>query len=324
MALKLVFMGTPAFSVPVLRRLVDDGHEIAAVYTQPPRAAGRRGLAPTPSPVETEARALGLDVRSLASFKREPAEVERLAALKADIGVVVAFGMLLPQAALDAPRHGCLNGHASLLPRWRGAAPIQRAIEAGDAVTGTMVMRMEAGLDTGPVAETRETPIGPSDTSGDLHDRLAALTAEAMAAALRRLEAGTLAFEPQEAIAARTGREPLYARKIEKSETRIDFAGTGAAVAAWINAFSPFPGAWTLIDCGAGPERVKLLRAVAEPGLHGAPGTLVDEGLTVACGTGAVRLLELQRAGGKAMGAADFLRGANLRPGARIGSDAPL
>ncbi|WP_152045176.1 methionyl-tRNA formyltransferase [Aureimonas psammosilenae] len=316
-------MGTPAFSVPTLQRLVGDGHEIARVYTQPPRAAGRRGLAPTPSPVEVEARRLGLEVRSLQSFKRQPEEIERLADLRADLGVVVAFGMLLPQDALDAPRLGCLNGHASLLPRWRGAAPIQRAVEAGDPETGTMVMRMEAGLDTGPVAVTRQTPIGPSDTSGDLHDRLALLTAEAMSEALAQLDEGTLSFEDQASIAARTGRDTLYARKIEKNEMPVDFSGEGRVVAVRINAFSPFPGAWTTMDLGNGPERVKLLRAVAEKG-SGEAGTVLDDRLLVACGSGALRLLDVQRAGGRAMQAGDFARGAGLRAGMRIGADAAL
>ncbi|KAB0682678.1 methionyl-tRNA formyltransferase [Aureimonas leprariae] len=325
MPLTVAFMGTPHFAVPTLRALAEAGHRIAAVYTQPPRAAGRRGLELTPSPVEATARGLGLDVRTPLSLRREPDAIEGLRALGVDVGVVVAFGQILPQAALDAPRLGCLNGHASLLPRWRGAAPIQRAVEAGDACTGTMVMRMEAGLDTGPVAVTRETPIGRSETAGELHDRLALLTAEAMVEALALLEAGTLRFEDQAAIAGRTGREPLYAPKIEKNETRIDFAGDARLVAAKINAFSPFPGAWTEIDAGAGAERVKLLRAESATE-EGAAGTVLDDALLVACGGGgAVRLLELQRAGGRAMRAADFLRGTSLKPGMRIGGgDAAL
>jgi methionyl-tRNA formyltransferase len=319
MPLTVVFMGTPAFSVPTLRALSDAGHRIAAVYTQPPRAAGRRGLTLTPSPVQVEAERLGLPVRSPLSLK-DPAEIAALAALNADIAVVVAYGLLLPQAALDAPKQGCLNGHASLLPRWRGAAPIQRAIEAGDAITGMMVMRMEAGLDTGPVAITEEVTIGASETAGELHDRLSALSATAMVEALAWLEAGTLAFEDQDALAARTGRQMVYAKKIDKAEAQLDFTGDAQSVARKVNAFSPFPGAWTLLDFGAGPERVKLLRAVAETGRdNAAPGELVDDRLLIAAGSGAVRVLDLQRAGGKPMRAADLLRGTPLPAGGRAG-----
>lgn len=310
-------MGTPAFSVPTLRTLHEAGHEVLAVYTQPPRPAGRRGLDLVPSPVQREAERLGLAVRSPLSLKSEE-EKAAFAALDADIAVVVAYGLLLPQAILDAPRRGALNGHASLLPRWRGAAPIQRAIEAGDDVTGMMVMRMEAGLDTGPVALTRETAIGVAETAGALHDRLSLLSAEAMAEALAKQEAGTLSFEPQEAIAVRTGRETVYARKIDKGETEIDFGGEAKSVAARINAFSPFPGAWAMLDLGKGPERVKLLRARAEEG-NGTPGTLLDAEGLVACGGGAVRLLDMQRAGGKAVEATALLRGARLGAGAKIG-----
>lgn len=321
MTLRLVFMGTPAFSVPTLRALAEAGHEIAAVYTRPPRAAGRRGLSLTPSPVQAEAERLGIEVRAPRTLK-DPAAAAALAALGADAGIVVAYGLLLPQAVLDAPRHGCLNGHASLLPRWRGAAPIQRAIEAGDQDTGMMVMGMEAGLDTGPVAVTRIVPIGETETAGELQARLAGLSAEAMVEALARLEAGDLRFETQEAIAVRTGREPVYAAKIDKAEARIDFTGDAAAVARRINAFSPFPGAWTEVRFGAGAERVKLLRAAAaEPSgaAAGTPGEVLDDGLLVACGTGAVRLLDLQRAGGRAMAAGEWLRGNPVPAGTRFG-----
>ena len=320
MPLTVVFMGTPAFSVPTLTALSDAGHRIAAVYTQPPRAAGRRGLTLTPSPVQVEAERLGLPVRSPLSLK-DPAEIAALTDLKADISVVVAYGLLLPQGALDAPRHGCLNGHASLLPRWRGAAPIQRAIEAGDRATGMMVMRMEAGLDTGPVAITKELAIGDTETAGELHDRLSAVSAAAMVEALARLEAGTLTFEDQDAIAARTGRQMVYARKIDKAEAELDFTASAEAVARKINAFSPFPGAWTLLDVGAGPERVKFLRAAVEAGRDGAaPGELLDDRLLIAAANGgAVRVLDLQRAGGKPMRAADLLRGTPLPAGGRAG-----
>ncbi|MEX6507085.1 methionyl-tRNA formyltransferase [Jiella sp. M17.18] len=318
MSLRVVFMGTPDFSVPTLRAIHAAGHAIAAVYSQPPRKGGRRGLSLTPSPVQAEAERLGLPVRTPLNFK-DAAEREAFAALEADVAVVVAYGLLLPQAVLDAPRLGCLNGHGSLLPRWRGAAPIQRAIEAGDAVTGMMVMRMEAGLDTGPVALTAETPIGPTDTAGEIHDRLAALSAELMVEALAKLEAGTLAFEAQDAIAAHTGREPVYARKIDKGEAELDFATDAQALARKINAFSPFPGAWTTIPFAGKPERVKILRATAEPG-SGAPGTALDDALLVACGSGAVRLLELQRAGGKRLDSETLLRGAAVPKGTILGA----
>ncbi|HEY9058035.1 MAG TPA: methionyl-tRNA formyltransferase [Aurantimonas sp.] len=317
MTLRVVFMGTPAFAVPTLRAIHAAGHDIAAVYTQPPRKAGRRGLTLSPSPVQTEAERLGLDVRTPLNFKDE-AEIASFAALEADVAIVVAYGLLLPRAILGAPRHGCLNGHGSLLPRWRGAAPIQRAIEAGDATTGMMVMRMEAGLDTGPVALTAETPIGDAETAGELHDRLATISADLMAEALEKLEAGTLTFEDQDALTARTGRQPVYARKIDKAEAALDFAGEARLIAAKINAFSPFPGAWTTIPFGEKKERVKILRARAETG-SGAPGTLLDDRLLVACGSGAVRLLELQRAGGKPMAAEDLLRGSPVPAGSVLG-----
>ena len=317
MALNLAFMGTPAFAVPTLRALHDAGHRIAAVYSQPPRKAGRRGLTLTPSPVHAAAEELGLEVRTPLNFKDE-ADRDAFAALDLDVAVVVAYGLLLPKSVLDMPRHGCLNGHGSLLPRWRGAAPIQRAIEAGDPATGMMVMKMETGLDTGPVALTAETEIGASETAGELHDRLAAISVDLMVEALDRLGAGQLTFEDQESLGARTGREATYARKIDKAEAAIDFSRPGEEVAHRINAFSPFPGAWTEMPLGDKRERVKLLRAVAEAG-DGAPGTVLDDRLLIACASGAVRLLELQRAGGKPMAAGDLLRGTPLAPGAALG-----
>ncbi|WP_370195090.1 MULTISPECIES: methionyl-tRNA formyltransferase [Aurantimonas] len=318
MALRVVFMGTPAFSVPTLAALAAAGHDIAAVYTQPPRKAGRRGLTLTPSPVQREAERLGLPVRAPLNFK-DPADREAFAALDCDVAVVVAYGLLLPQAVLDMPRQGCLNGHGSLLPRWRGAAPIQRAIEAGDAETGMMVMRMEAGLDTGPVALTAETPIAATDTTAELHDRLAEICATLMVEALDKLEAGTLTFEDQDSIAARTGRAPVYAAKIDKAEAALDFAGDASGIARRINAFSPFPGAWTMMNFGSAPERVKFLRAAAETG-DGAPGTLLDDRLLIACGTGALRVLELQRAGGRRMSAEELLKGTPVPAGGRAGA----
>ncbi|SMC86703.1 methionyl-tRNA formyltransferase [Fulvimarina manganoxydans] len=317
MALNLAFMGTPAFAVPTLRALYDAGHRIAAVYSQPPRKAGRRGLTLTPSPVHAAAEELGLEVRTPLNFKDE-ADRDAFAALDLDVAVVVAYGLLLPKSVLDMPRHGCLNGHGSLLPRWRGAAPIQRAIEAGDPATGMMVMKMETGLDTGPVSLTAETEIGASETAGELHDRLAAISADLMVEALDRLGAGQLTFEDQESLGARTGREATYARKIDKAEAAIDFSRPGEEVAHRINAFSPFPGAWTEMPLGDKRERVKLLRAVAEAG-DGAPGTVLDDRLLIACASGAVRLLELQRAGGKPMTAGDLLRGTPVAPGAALG-----
>ncbi|WP_416357412.1 methionyl-tRNA formyltransferase [Aureimonas phyllosphaerae] len=314
MTLRLVFMGTPDFSVPTLRALHEAGHEIAAVYTQPPRPAGRRGLETVPSPVEQEARRLGLSVRSPVSLKGAE-EQAAFAALQADVAVVVAYGLLLPKAILEAPRFGALNGHGSLLPRWRGAAPIQRAIEAGDTVTGMMVMGMEAGLDTGPVALTEEVAISPTDTAREVHDRLSAASATLMVEAMARLEDGSLRFETQDAIAARTGREVKYAAKIEKGEAVVDWSRPAAEIARRINAFSPFPGAWTVL----GGERLKLLRAAAEEG-RGEPGTALDDALLVAAGEGAVRLLEVQKAGGKASDAAGFLRGAKVPAGTRFGA----
>ena len=318
MALTLAFMGTPDFAVPTLRALDDAGHRIAAVYSQPPRKAGRRGLTLTPSPVHAAAEELGLKVRTPLNFK-EQADRDAFAALALDVAVVVAYGLLLPRAVLDMPRHGCLNGHGSLLPRWRGAAPIQRAIEAGDAVTGMMVMKMETGLDTGPVALTAETEIGPIETAGELHDRLSAISADLMVEALDKLEAGHLAFEDQESLGERTGRTPTYARKIDKAEAAIDFSRPAEEVARRINAFSPFPGAWTEMPLGDKRERVKVLRAGAETG-SGAPGTILDDRLLVACTSGAVRLLELQRPGGKPMAAGDLLRGTPVAPGTRLGA----
>lgn len=300
-------MGTPDFSVPTLGALHDAGHAIAAVYTQPPRPAGRRGLELQPSPVAREAAALGLAVRTPVSLKGA-AEQEAFRALQADAAVVVAYGLLLPKPVLDAPRLGCLNGHASLLPRWRGAAPIQRAVMAGDAETGMMVMRMEEGLDTGPVGLSRRLAVGPLETAGDLHDRLRPLCAALMAEALEKLEAGTLAFRPQE------GEGVTYAAKIAKDETRIDWTRPAQAVHDRIRGLSPFPGAWCEAAPGGNPERLKVLRSRPVPG-SGAPGTLLGGGLTVACGTGAVALEAVQRAGGRPAGAQEFLRGARLGPG---------
>jgi methionyl-tRNA formyltransferase len=294
-------MGTPEFSVVALQALIDAGHEIACVYSQPPRPA-KRGQKERPSPVHAHAEANGLPVRTPLSF-RDPAERDAFAALDADVAVVVAYGLILPQAVLDAPARGCLNIHASLLPRWRGAAPIHRAIEAGDAETGVGIMQMEAGLDTGPVLLEERLSIGASETTGQLHDRLAALGGRLIVSALAQLETLILAPQPE------TGAS--YAHKIDKAETRILWADAAPAVARRINAFSPFPGAWFEL----GGERVKALQAEPANG-SGEPGeVLAGDGLVVACGEGVVRLLTVQRAGKKAGSAEDFLRGNPLAPG---------
>lgn len=310
MPLRVIFMGTPDFSVPTLRAIAEAGHEIACVYTQPPRPAGRRGLELTPSPVQREAERLGVEVRSPVSLKGE-AEQEAFRALNADVAVVVAYGLLLPRPILEGTRLGCYNGHASLLPRWRGAAPIQRAIMAGDTETGMMVMKMDIGLDTGPVALTERVTIGPDMTAGELHDRLMSVGAELMVAALGRLEQNNLPLTAQ----AEDG--VVYAKKIDKAETRIDWHQPARDVHNGIRGLSPFPGAWCEMETGGKVERLKLLRTTLANG-SGAPGEILDERLAIACGDGAVRLLEVQRAGGKAVGAEEFLRGAKLGKGARL------
>ncbi|MBV1703704.1 MAG: methionyl-tRNA formyltransferase [Hyphomicrobiales bacterium] len=311
--MRLVFMGAPAFAVPTLRALAGAGHDIAAVYTRAPKPAGRRGLAPTKTSVHLVAEEFGVEVRTPTTL-RDPREQADLAALGADVAIVVAYGLILPRAALDAPRLGCLNLHGSLLPRWRGAAPIQRAIMAGDAETGVMVMRMEEGLDTGPVALSARTPIGETTTAGDLEASLSRDGAALMVEAVARLAADDLVFVPQAEAGA------TYAAKIAKDETRIDWSRPAHEVARAINGLSPAPGAWFMADLGAGPERVKALRAApAEGEGEDASGTVLDETLRVACGSGALRLLEVQRAGKGAMPAQEFLHGAKLAPGARLG-----
>jgi methionyl-tRNA formyltransferase len=297
--MRLVFMGTPEFSVPVLQALATR-HDIAAVYCQPPRPAGR-GQAPRPGPVQATAVALGLTVRHPLSLKSPEAQAE-FAALDADLAVVVAYGLILPQAVLDMPTHGCLNIHASLLPRWRGAAPIHRAIMAGDAETGVCIMRMEAGLDTGPGLLRQATRIGQQDTTADLQDRLSALGGNLIVRALDQLP--DLHPEPQAAEGV------TYARKIDKAEARVDWTLPAGQVDRLIRGLSPYPGAW----CLAGTERIKLLRSRVVPG-QGAPGQMLD-GLTIACGGGAVQVTLAQREGKRAMSAADFLRGTGLAPGA--------
>ncbi|MGB0410200.1 MAG: methionyl-tRNA formyltransferase [Pikeienuella sp.] len=305
--MRLIFMGTPDFSVPALNALVDAGHEIVAVYTQPPRPAGR-GKQPRPTPVAARAEALGLPIRTPLNFK-DQADRDAFAALNADAAIVVAYGLLLPQVVLDAPKGGCFNLHASLLPRWRGAAPIQRAIMAGDAESGVCVMKMALGLDTGPVALTARTAIAADDTAATLHDRLADIGAPLMVEAMAQLEAGemTLSDQPE------TG---VYAAKIAKAEARIDWTRPAEEVDRHIRGLSPFPGAWF----ERGGERIKvLLSAVAQGGGCGESGEVLDEALCIACGAGreggAVRLTRLQRAGKGPVAAADFLRGRPIAPG---------
>lgn len=307
MALRIIFMGTPEFSVATLEALAAAGHDIVAVYTQPPRPAGRRGLDLQKSPVHLAAEKLGFPVRHPLNFRAEEAR-EEFRALGADVAVVVAYGLLLPEAILSGTRLGAFNGHASLLPRWRGAAPIQRAIMAGDAETGMMVMKMDKGLDTGPVALTRKVAIDPDMTFGELHDRLRDTGAEAMVEAIAKLEAGDLKPVPQ----AEDG--VVYAAKIDKAETRIDFGKPATDVHNHIRGLSPFPGAWFEIEPNGKPERVKVLGATLAEGT-GAPGTVLDGALTVACGSGAIRLTRLQKAGGKPLDAADFLRGTPVAAG---------
>ena len=301
--MRIIFMGTPDFSVPVLDALVNAGHEIACVYCQPPRPAGR-GKKDRPSPVQARAEALGLPVRHPVSLKGAE-EQEEFAALKADVAVVVAYGLILPQAVLDAPAKGCLNIHASLLPRWRGAAPIHRAIMAGDAETGVCIMQMEAGLDTGPVLLREATPIGAEETTDRLHDRLSAMGAALIVHALERLDD----LEPQ----AQPEAGVTYATKIDKAEARVDWSQSAEEVDRKIRGLSPFPGAWCEID----GERVKLLASRLAEG-SGPPGAVLDDALTIACGTGAVRLTRLQRAGKGAQDADVFLRGRPVARGAQL------
>lgn len=307
MALRIIFMGTPDFSVATLEALAAAGHEIVAAYTQPPRPGGRRGLDLQKSPVHLTAERLGIPVLHPLNF-REAEDRDRFRAFGADVAVVVAYGLLLPEAILTGTRLGAYNGHASLLPRWRGAAPIQRAIMAGDAETGMMVMKMDKGLDTGPVALTRKVAIEPNMTAGELHDRLREIGAEAMVDAMARLEAGTLETDPQPADGV------LYAAKIDKAETRIDFSRSAAEVHNHIRGLSPFPGAWFELEVNGKPERVKVLGSELCDGA-GRVGEVLDASLAVACAAGAVRLTRLQKAGGKPLDAADFLRGTPVSPG---------
>lgn len=294
--MRLVFMGTPDFSVPALKALVSAGHEIAAVYCQPPRPAGR-GKKDRPSPVQLCAEEFGLPVRHPVSL-RDPVEQSAFAELGAEVAVVVAYGLILPRAILDAPKKGCLNIHASLLPRWRGAAPIHRAIMAGDRETGICIMQMDEGLDTGPVLLRAATPIAAGETTGALHDRLSAIGAELIVTALANLDEYTPVPQTQDGV--------TYAAKIDKSEARVDWTRPAAEVAHHINGLSPFPGAWIEI----GPERIKLLQAVKTKGA-GEPGQHLG-GFVVACGSDAVQITTAQRQGKRAMPVEEILRGLGL------------
>jgi methionyl-tRNA formyltransferase len=304
--MRLIFMGTSDFAVPTLVELAACGHEIVTVYAREAKPGGRRGLELQPSPVEKKARELGLAVLTPKTLKDDAAQAA-FRALKADAAVVVAYGLLLPKPVLEAPRLGCFNVHASLLPKWRGAAPIHRAIMAGDEETGVTIMKMDEGLDTGAMADVDRVPIAPDTTTGDLHDVLARLGAERMVVSLAALERGTLEFTPQPDAGV------SYAAKITNTETRIDWVRPWNEVHSSIRGLSPFPGAWFELD-GA---RVRALRSTEGEG-SGAPGTILDNKLTIACGSGAVRLRKVQRAGKQPMSAEEFLRGTPVKAGTRV------
>jgi methionyl-tRNA formyltransferase len=304
--MRLIFMGTPEFAVPALVEIAARGHDIAAVYTRAPKPAGR-GMGMQVTPIEKEARALALPVETPATLKTDDAQAG-LRGHGADAAVVVAYGLILPKPVLDACPLGCFNIHASLLPRWRGAAPINRAVMAGDAESGITIMRMDEGLDTGPVALAERMPIGPDMTAGDLHDALSRLGADAMLRALAALERGSLAVTPQPASGV------TYAEKIAKAETRIDWSKPWRTVHNHIRGLSPFPGAWFEWPDGT---RVKVRRSTMGEG-SGTAGTVLDNRLTIACADGAVRLVEVQRAGRQPMSAEEFLRGTSLPEGARL------
>jgi methionyl-tRNA formyltransferase len=307
--MRLIFMGTPDFAVPTLIEIVGRGYEVTAVYTRAAKPAGR-GMEPKPTPVEREARRLGFSVHTPTTL-RTPEALAAFRAHGADAAVVVAYGLILPKSVLDAMPLGCFNLHASLLPRWRGAAPINRAIMAGDRETGVMVMKMEEGLDTGPVAMAERVPIPRDMTAGQIHDALARLGADLMVRALSALERSSLTLTPQPADGV------SYAAKLTNAETRIDWSRPAQAVNDHIRGLSPFPGAWCELVIDGKLTRLKVLRTTVAAG-SAPPGTLVDDVLTVACGEGAVRILELQRAGRQAMKAEDFLRGQSLPRGTRL------
>ncbi|MBB3144371.1 methionyl-tRNA formyltransferase [Phyllobacterium trifolii] len=310
MSLRIIFMGTPEFSVPILNALIGQGHEIVAVYSQPPRPAGRRGLELTPSAVQRNAEQFGIEVRTPKSLKSEE-EQQAFRDLEADVAVVVAYGLILPAPILEGTRLGCYNGHASLLPRWRGAAPIQRAIMAGDDETGIMIMKMDEGLDTGPVAMAEKVTITADMTAGELHDQLSMAGADLMVRAMAALERDSLTLTPQSEDGV------TYASKITKAETRIDWTQAAIDVHNRIRGLAPFPGAWCEMEIGEELERVKLLRSILATGV-GDPGAVLGDDLRIACGEGAIRLRSLQRAGGKVMDGLEFQRGAKIAQGTRL------
>lgn len=310
MPLRLVFMGTPDFAAPTLLEIIGQGHEVVAVYTQPPRPAGR-GMGERRSPVHEKAEAFGIPVFTPRTLRNEQAQAQ-FASLSADAAVVVAYGLILPRAILDAPAEGCFNLHASLLPRWRGAAPIQRAIMAGDSETGVMIMRMDEGLDTGPVCLAERLPIGPDDDARNLAERLAARGADLAVRALAALERGGLTCTPQVAQGV------TYAAKIDKAEARLDWRRPAAELVNAIRGLSPFPGAWCELNLGKAPERLKILRAALAEG-GGEPGfVLAANPLLIACGGGALHPVVVQRAGGSPCSVDEFMRGSRLRAGDRL------
>ncbi|WP_374763075.1 methionyl-tRNA formyltransferase [Yunchengibacter salinarum] len=303
--MRLAFMGTPDFAVPTLKALIGAGHEIAAVYTQPPARAGR-GKALSKSPVHREAETAGIDVFTPASLKSKDVQAD-FADMALDAAVVVAYGQILPKAVLQAPRLGCINVHASLLPRWRGAAPIHRAVMAGDRMTGITIMQMDKGLDTGPILARQNLPIGEEDTTGDLHDRLALLGAAMIGPVLSGLQAGSVSGRPQPEEGV------TYAPKIDKTEAAIDWSASADAVSRLVRGLAPFPGAWSVVN----DTRLKILGGTVEPASAGAaPGTVLDDGLLVACGDGAFRITRAQRPGKGMMDGDILLRGFPVSPGA--------
>jgi methionyl-tRNA formyltransferase len=302
--MRIIFMGTPEFAVPALVALVEAGHEVVAAYTQPPRPGGRRGRELTPSPIHREAQARGIAVRHPASLKNAQEQAD-FAALEADIGVVAAYGLILPQAVLDAPKLGCLNIHASILPRWRGAAPIQRAILAGDPTTGVTIMQMEAGLDTGPMLATLRTVI-QRKTAGELTEELAQRGSQLLVGTIRDLKNHRKVPQPEDGV--------TYAKKIDKAETRLDFTQDAEQVERQVRAFAPSPGAFFELE----GERFKVLAAEVAQG-SGTPGAVLDDGLTIACGDGAIRPVTVQRAGRPAMPTTELLRGKPVPPGTQLG-----
>ena len=298
--MRVIFMGTPDIAVPTLSEIIGMGHDVVAVYSQPPRPAGR-GKNERKTPVHELAEGFGLEVRTPVNFKNEE-DIAAFEAQEADVAVVVAYGLLLPKRILDAPKKGCLNLHASLLPRWRGAAPIQRAIMAGDAQTGIMVMQMDEGLDTGDVGLVEEIQIGPDMTAGELHDQMMVLGGDLMRRALSALERDSLHFEPQPEEGA------TYAKKINKAEARIDWSKTAIEVHNQIRGLSPFPGAWFEVELNGKPTRVKAIKSSLTDGT-GTPGTILDDGLTIATGDGALSLTRVQREGKSVMDVETFIRG---------------